>query len=111
MLEGVLQGNRKCFDALRTWVCAQEKSNATLDGEPMEIFYVGGIQGYLKEVSNPDKLLLRLHSRGEDAFDSLSHYSQVVATVLCKCGGNCTLNWIEHRHDRNHDILVWPLRT
>ena len=111
MLEGVLQGNRKCLDALRAWVSSQEKSNATLDGEPMEIFYVGGIQGYLKEVSDPDKLLLRLHSRGEDAFDSLSHYSQVVATVLRKCSGNCTLNWIEHRHDRNHDRLVWPLHT
>ncbi len=74
----------------------------------MEIFYVGGIQGYLKEVSNPDKLLLRLPSIGEDAFDRLAHYSQVVAAVLRRCNGNCELNWVEHRHDRNYDILVWP---
>ena len=52
--------------------------------------------------------VLHLHSRGEDAFDSLSHYSREIAKFVRARHADARLTWIEAGHDRPDFRLKWP---
>jgi len=91
------------------WVGQQDKDQAKVDGIGREIFYASGIQGYLdwSHGQAGDSCTIFLHSHGQDAFDSLSHYSREVVDFVHARG--CTgLNWAEARHDRPDHRLEWP---
>ena len=109
MLIGTATGE-DCISALDTWVSLQDKDQGHVDGHDREIFYAGGVQGYLESslTEESDKRVLFLHSHGQDAFDSLSYYSKQIAEFLRSkgCAGNLT--WQEGRHDRKDHQLIWP---
>ena len=91
-----------CAQALADWVAQQHQERARVDGVERAIVYAGGVQGYLEGHT------LYLHSRGEDAFDSLSHYSREIARFLRRQGCQAALRWTEARHDRPDHQLQWP---
>ncbi|MDO5693778.1 MAG: hypothetical protein Q4G70_15095 [Pseudomonadota bacterium] len=106
LLVGTVASGAPGADALNAWVAQQDKSQGRVDGVEREIFYAGGVRGYLE--TSEDGTALYLHSRGEDAFDSLSHYSGEVARFLRAQGCDTPLQWTEARHDRADRQLVWP---
>ena len=54
-----------------------------------------------------DSCTIFLHSHGQDAFDSRSHYPRGVFDFVHARG--CTgLSWAEARHDRPDHRLEWP---
>ncbi|MDO5654359.1 MAG: hypothetical protein Q4G39_09710 [Brachymonas sp.] len=95
--------------ALAEWVAQQESSDAQVDGQPRSIFYAGGVRGYLNETEDaaPAARTLYLHSSGQDAFDSLSYYSQEIAEFLQARGCKTAMQWAEARHDRRDHQLAW----
>ncbi len=109
LLVGDTGGEARSAEALRIWVAQQSSDHALVDGVRQEIFYAGGVRGYLDArglgaVGSP---AICLHSRGEDAFDSLSHGSREIARFL-RSRGCERLRWIEARHDRTSHRLCWP---
>ena len=110
MLIGDTHNEACSVDALKSWVSLQERGRAKVDGTEREIFYAGGVQGYLDFSPQPNgpSLTLFLHSHGEDAFDSLSYYSKKIANYLKSRGCAHGLIWHEARHDRKDHQLQWP---
>lgn len=111
MLIGETTHDQHCINTLREWVALQETDQAAIDRVKRTIFYAGGIQGYLDFSSNEaaDSQVIYLHSRGQDAFDSLSYYSKQIANFLRNHGCRAGLMWREARHDRKDHQLQWPL--
>lgn len=99
LLVGDTGGDARSAEALRAWVARQSTAQASVDGVRREIFYAGGVQGYLDTWGVGASPAICLHSRGEDAFDSLSHCSREIARFL-RSSGCERLRWIEARHDR-----------
>ena len=108
MLVGDPQGDAGVIQALRDWVARQSQERAEVDGEARAIFYAGGVQGYLDGGEGEASWVICLHSKGEDAFDSLSHYSREIARFVRGRHAHAALVWREARHDRGDHQLDWP---
>lgn len=102
-LEGQISNKNESLDLLRTIISKFDKDEAFLDGEKIEIFYVGGVQGYIQELDK--NFSICLHSKGEDAFDSLSYYSEFIERKLKIKKNKISVKWIKHKHDRDENIL------
>lgn len=96
--------------ALLAWVRSQDIDLARVDGIEREIFYAGGVQGYLDRQTDETyhSNTIYLHSHGQDCFDSLSYYSKEIYNYLSTRCKNVDLVWVEARHDRNNHQLQWP---
>ncbi|QTD45121.1 hypothetical protein [Ottowia testudinis] len=105
MLIAQTQGDEGTAQALADWVARQGSEPAEVDGCVRDVFYAGGVRGYLDKTDAGATLYL--HSHGEDAFDSLSHYSRQIAKLVQSRGG-MPLTWTEARHDRADHQLSWP---
>ena len=109
LLIGDPGGQAQTLAALKDWIARQEHDRAQVDGKACEIFYAGGVQGYLHSTGEDGAAcVLHLHSRGEDAFDSLSHYSREIAKFVRARHADARLTWIEAGHDRPDFRLKWP---
>lgn len=113
MLEARVNGDSKSIQALRNWVDSHDTCNGILDGVQKTVFYAGGIQGYavfdtVLSAGGHTSASVYMHSHGQDAFDSLCYYSKQLASALNHARGACTLEWVEHAHQRSDHLLVWP---
>lgn len=104
LLEGeILSVNTEDLEFLKSMISEFDKGFAFLNGEKKEIFYAGGVQGYIVETAK--SFSIYLHSRGEDAFDSLSYYSEFIERKLKENNNKISFNWIKHKHNRKENIL------
>lgn len=66
--------------------------------------YLSTHQGQPLPASNSHHTQIWLHSRGEDAMDSLAWVSQLICELLDKSHQCLDLRWIEHPHHRNYRV-------
>lgn len=92
-------------DLLREWFNQQSLAWAYVDGCLRKVAFCGGVQAYCESISNTEKVFL--HSKGEDALDSLSECSKGIAAFVNAHDSQQTLIWHETRHDRKqHQLLL-----
>lgn len=66
-------------------------------------YWCGGVFAYLGfDAAKEDSVSIWLHSRGEDAFDSLHATSKLFCQHLEAAAFQGALDWIEHPHQRDY---------
>lgn len=74
-----------------------------VDKKARKVHYEGGMFCYLEK--NKKYCSVFIHSCGEDAFDCISYYSQVIEEKLLKKNQNIKVQWIKHKHNRKNRLL------
>jgi hypothetical protein len=108
-LRGSLRGAdvRAAAEAIEGFLRGLEQYPAEVDGVSRMVAVEGGMRTYAvaADSGSGDGLDLYLHSSGEDATDTLCHYSREVAAIVRRAGGDGRLTWTQLPADRPDHLL------
>lgn len=104
LLEARLTSTPDTGAAIAEWLVACPKVTALVDGTPTDVAVLGGVWAYADEEDG--RLSVKLHARGEDAFDALAVVAQDLERHLAS-RTEAKPHWIERSHMRESWLLSW----